>query len=149
MPNEQPYEQRFDELLASVGRASVDPSERLCALWPIEGSRFEAGGLLVVGRAVNGWGDEGDAWLAPAAALLRLEVEHLRPGLVLVFAGAWFDDFFEPLRLTTTKHRGLVLATARERARVWVVAEHPMTRPEDEMVREVVRAFERAKGEEA
>lgn len=54
------FEAAFDRLLAAIGRSERIEPHDLAMFWPMVGHAY-GGGLMVVGRAVNGWIDRIDA----------------------------------------------------------------------------------------
>jgi hypothetical protein len=48
------YHQAWKTLLADVARR-LDPRKQYCAVPSIRGSKYESGGIAIVGRAPNGW----------------------------------------------------------------------------------------------
>lgn len=50
------YRERYGHLLTRIAERCPDVRQRLCAFWPVRGRSYEPRGLMVVGRAVNGWG---------------------------------------------------------------------------------------------
>lgn len=78
---------------------------------------------------------------ASAALLLRLELESFAPQRVLALTGNWLLPFVGPLGLDLEPTSGLVEGVGYRGGSAWVVAKHPMTKPEDRYVREVRAAF--------
>jgi hypothetical protein len=53
------YERLFAELVqhhVREARKPRRPDRKWCAFWPAVGERYQVGGLMVIGRALNGWG---------------------------------------------------------------------------------------------
>jgi hypothetical protein len=121
---------------ASLDPASVDDPRwstriawsNLAKLAPWNGGN-PGGALLALQREIG-------------PALLAREVDELAPKRIVVFTGRWwFEPFATALSLDVTWHHGLVVGTATDGDRQWVIAEHPMTRPQAPMVAAVVSAF--------
>lgn len=51
------YGERYEDVLARLSRRCADLRRSLCAFWPVRGGAWRDRGLMVVGRAVNGWGE--------------------------------------------------------------------------------------------
>jgi hypothetical protein len=51
------YEKRYLEMLKAAVTATK-PEEVLTSFWPMRGDSYKKGGLMIVGRAVNGWRHE-------------------------------------------------------------------------------------------
>src|SRR5687768_16257939 len=50
------YQTQFETIIADVGREPHLPDEPMSTFWPMRGVEFHPGqGLMLVGRAVNGW----------------------------------------------------------------------------------------------
>jgi len=91
-----------------------------------------------------GWNPGADLQRAQrrsAIELLKLEVEEFAPRRVLALTGSWIDPFSNGLGLTLNPRPGLVQGVGWQGACAWVVAKHPMTKPEDRFVTEVLAAF--------
>jgi hypothetical protein len=91
-----------------------------------------------------GWNPGADLQRAQrnvAANLLRIEIEAFAPRRVLAMTGGWIDPFRAPLDLVLQPAPGLVEAVGSDGDRVWVVAKHPMAKPETQFVEEVRAAF--------
>jgi hypothetical protein len=92
-----------------------------------------------------GWNPGADLQRAQRSAatdLLALELEALAPRRVLALTGGWLNPFVNGLGIDLAHRDGLVEAIGRRSGVPWVVAKHPMTKPEDRFVREVLSAFE-------
>jgi hypothetical protein len=82
------------------------------------------------------------AQLPVAADMIHPEVTEFAPTRVLVLAGmSWFRPFAEVLRLAVEPRHGFVEAVGKDSARRWVIARHPMRKPEQPFVQEVLSAF--------
>lgn len=91
-----------------------------------------------------GWNPGADLQRAQrqsAIELLKLEIEEFAPRRVLALTGGWIDPFFDGLGLTISSRNGLVEGVGEQGDCAWVVAKHPMTKPEDRFVSEVLVAF--------
>ena len=91
-----------------------------------------------------GWNPGADLQRAQrrsAIELLNLEVERLAPRRVLALTGGWIGPFSDGLGLNLTARPGLVEAVGHRGDCPWVVAKHPMRKPEDRFVAEVLAAF--------
>ena len=78
---------------------------------------------------------------ASACELLSLELEVFAPRRVLALTGGWIAPFTDGLGLTLDARSGLVEGVGSSAGRAWVVAKHPMRKPEDRFVEEVLGAF--------
>jgi hypothetical protein len=81
-----------------------------------------------------------------AAQLLQGELAEYTPGRVLVLAGQdWFRPFAATLGVKLSETQGCqhVECAGTDGRRRWVIAPHPMTRPEEPLVEEILRVFER------
>ena len=77
-----------------------------------------------------------------ATRLLAREISELDPQRILVLAGRWwFEPFADRLGLDVEWRTGLVEGTAKIGRRRYVIAQHPMTKPEGRLVQEVLDAF--------
>ena len=83
------------------------------------------------------------AQFAACKRLLRMEVERLKPSIVLALTGwGWIEPFLGELGAEVKATGGsLVAAAGTIGDSRFVVAEHPQRKPEGEMVREVMRAL--------
>jgi hypothetical protein len=91
-----------------------------------------------------GWNPGADLQRAqrPAATeLLRRELTAYAPRRVLALTGSWIDPFAGGLGLTIATRGGLVEGLGERDGTAWVVAKHPMGKPEDRFVAEVTDAF--------
>jgi hypothetical protein len=91
-----------------------------------------------------GWNPGGDLQRAQrrsAIELLNLEIQELAPRRVLAMTGGWIGPFREGLGLNLTARSGLVEAVGMKGNCAWVVAKHPMVKPEGPFVSEVLAAF--------
>jgi hypothetical protein len=92
-----------------------------------------------------GWNPGADlqrAQRGSAIELLRLEVEEFAPRRILALTGAgWIDPFSGGLGLRLDARPGLIEGVGELGRCAWVVAKHPMTKPEDRFVSEVLAAF--------
>jgi hypothetical protein len=108
--------------------------------WP---SRLAWTNLYKVSPAA-GWNPGADLQRAQresAIRLLKIEIDTLVPRRVLAFTGNWIHSFAPGLGLRLEARDGLVEATGTSQAVPWVVAKHPMTKPEGRFVADVRRAF--------
>jgi hypothetical protein len=78
---------------------------------------------------------------ASAIELLTMEIEEFAPRRVLALTGSWIEPFVEGIGLSLTKREGLVEGVGHVSGRGWVVAKHPMGKPERAFVDEVLRAY--------
>lgn len=63
------YGEIFDELLEHLAKCSSGKKKKLTAFWPMIGERYVPGeGLMVIGRAVNGWEPIESNWWEPGEA---------------------------------------------------------------------------------
>jgi hypothetical protein len=91
-----------------------------------------------------GWGPGAALQLAQrrsAIELLNLEVEQFAPKRVLALTGVWIGPFLDGLGLNLTPRSGLVERVGKKGDCAWVVAKHPMAKPEDRFVSDVLAAF--------
>ncbi len=91
-----------------------------------------------------GWNPGGNlqrAQRATATQLLRIELETFAPRRVLALTGDWIRPFMAALGLDIELRTGLVEGVGHRGDCAWVVAKHPMTKPEDRFVGEVLAAF--------
>ena len=91
-----------------------------------------------------GWNPGADLQRAQRRAaneLLRREVEEFAPRRVLALTGGWIGPFTHELGLALRARPGLVEGVAERDGCAWVVAKHPMGKPEDGFVSEVSAAF--------
>ena len=91
-----------------------------------------------------GWNPGADLQRAQrrsAIELLNLEVEEFAPRRVLALTGGWIGPFSDGLGLNLTARSGLVEGVGKEGDCAWVVAKHPMMKPEDRFVSDVLAAF--------
>lgn len=91
-----------------------------------------------------GWNPGADlqrAQRGSAIELLNLEIKELAPRRVLALTGGWIGPFWDGLGLKLTTRSGLVEAVGMKGDCAWVVAKHPMVKPEGPLVREVLAAF--------
>ena len=91
-----------------------------------------------------GWNPGADLQRAQrqsAIELLKLEIEEFAPRRVLALTGGWIDPFSDGLGLSLHTRTGHVEAVGERGACAWVVAKHPMGKPEDQFVSEVLAAF--------
>ena len=108
--------------------------------WP---GRLVWTNLYKVSPAV-GWNPGADlqhAQRATATELLRLELEAFAPRRVLAMTGGWLAPFVDGLGLSLDARAGLIEHVGSCAGRAWVVAKHPMRKPEDRFVDEVLSAF--------
>ena len=93
----------------------------------------------------GGWNPAADLQVAQreaAIALLRMEIETLRPRRILALTGGnWFWPFREAVADELQWREGLVVGVAGRGSSAVVVARHPMKKPHDAFVREVRGAF--------
>jgi hypothetical protein len=76
-----------------------------------------------------------------AIELLKLEMAEFAPRRALALTGGWIDPFIGDLGLSLASRSGLVEGIDRRDGAAWVVAKHPMGKPEDRFVAEVQHAF--------
>lgn len=76
-----------------------------------------------------------------ATGLLRRELDEYAPSRVLALTGAWIDPFLDDLGAALDRREGLVERIGDRDGTAWVVAKHPMRKPEDRFVAEVSSAF--------
>jgi hypothetical protein len=91
-----------------------------------------------------GWNPGSDlqrAQRAGAVDLLRLEIDAFEPRRVLALTGGWIEPFATGLGLELQARAGLVERIGVVDGRAWVVAAHPMRKPENKLVDEVLDAF--------
>lgn len=109
--------------------------------WP---SRIAWTNLYKVSPAA-GWNPGADLQRAQrqaAGELLAEELRVLAPRRVLAMTGLnWLRPFVDVLGLHLNAREGLVDAVGLDSGRSWVVAKHPMTKPQDRFVSEVRQAF--------
>jgi hypothetical protein len=108
--------------------------------WP---SRLAWTNLYKVAPAA-GWNPGADLQRAQRRAaldLLTLEIEEFAPRRILALTGGWINPFIDGLGLGLIERNGLVEKAGHDGNVAWVVAKHPMTKPEDPFVGEVLAAF--------
>lgn len=109
--------------------------------WP---SRLAWTNLYKVSPAA-GWNPGADLQRAQrqaAGELLAEELRVLAPRRVLAMTGVnWIAPFIDPLGLELDTREGLVDGVGHDPMRPWVVAKHPMTKPENRFVSEARAAF--------
>ena len=91
-----------------------------------------------------GWNPGADLQRAQrqsALELLRLEIAEFAPRRILALTGGWIAPFTTDLGLELEPRSGLVEGTAQADGISWVVAKHPMGKPEGPFVAEVLAAF--------
>ena len=91
-----------------------------------------------------GWNPGGDLQRAqrPAAIeLLALEIEAFRPRRILALTGTWIDPFVADLGLSMEVRNGLVEGLGSAGGAAWVIAKHPIGKPEALFVSLVTQAF--------
>jgi hypothetical protein len=91
-----------------------------------------------------GWNPGADLQRAQrrsAIELLNREVEQFAPRRVLALTGGWIGPFSDGLGLHLTTRSGLVEGVGMKGDCAWVVAKHPMMKPEGPFVSEVLAAF--------
>lgn len=76
-----------------------------------------------------------------AIELLSLEIEQFAPRRVLAMTGGWIGPFSDGLGLQLDSRSGLVEGVGMRGDCAWVVAKHPMGKPEGPFVSEVLAAF--------
>ena len=92
-----------------------------------------------------GWNPGGDLQRAQrptAVELVNLELAEFAPRRVLALTGTWIAPFASALGLSLEARTGLVEGVGISGGRAWVVAKHPMGKPGDQFVREVLAAYE-------
>lgn len=109
-------------------------------IWP---SRLAWTNLYRVSPAAGGnpGADLQRAQRRAAVDLLKLEIDEFAPRRVLALTGGWINPFMDGLGLNLVGRNGLVEKTGHNGNVAWVVAKHPMTKPEDRFVHEVLAAF--------
>jgi hypothetical protein len=125
----------FWRVLRRISGGDAGPED-----WP---SRLVWTNLYKVSPAA-GWNPGGHlqrAQRAAASELLKLEVEAFAPRRVLALTGDWIAPFVNGLNLTLEARSGLVEGIGSDAGRAWVVSKHPMGKPEDRFVDEVLGAF--------
>lgn len=125
-------------LRALMFAAHEDPADR--SVWP---SFLTWTNLYKVSPAA-GWNPGADLQLAQRSVAIRLlqrEVYEYRPKRVLALTGSWIRPFEEDLGLELTWGSGLVEAIGHRSRTPWIVAKHPMGKPGDELVAEVLSGF--------
>jgi hypothetical protein len=91
-----------------------------------------------------GWNPGSDlqrAQCRSAIELLRREIEEFAPRRVLALTGSWIGPFVDGLGLNLAARTGLVEGIGRQADCAWVVAKHPMVKPEGPFVGKVLAAF--------
>ena len=91
-----------------------------------------------------GWNPGADLQRAQrsfAIDLLSREIEEFAPRRVLALTGGWIGPFWEGLGLNLDPRSGLVEAVGKRCDCAWVVAKHPMVKPEGPFVTDVLGAF--------
>src|SRR5450759_3343867 len=73
-----------------------------------------------------------------AIELLELELDEFAPRRVLALTGGWIGPFWDGLGLNLTARSGRVEAVGMKGDCAWVVAKHPMMKPEGPFVRGVL-----------
>jgi hypothetical protein len=109
--------------------------------WP---SRLVWTNLYKVSPAA-GWNPGADLQRAQRKSAMELvlrEIAEFKPRRVLALTGNWIAPFADGLGLAFTPRPGLVEGVARVDGRSWVIAKHPMRKPEGPFVNEVRSAFE-------
>lgn len=76
-----------------------------------------------------------------AIALLEQELEAFAPRRVLALTGNWITPMRELMGLRLEERHGLVEGVGERAGQAWVVAKHPMGKPEGPFVTEVLGAF--------
>jgi hypothetical protein len=93
----------------------------------------------------GGWNPGGDLQRAqrPSAIdLLNIELAEFAPRRVLALTGTWIAPFASGLGPSLEGRAGLVEGVGISGGQAWVVAKHPMGKPGDQFVREVLAAYE-------
>lgn len=109
--------------------------------WP---SRLTWTNLYKVSPAA-GWNPGADLQRAQrqsAIELLRREIAELRPRRILALTGNWIAPFADALGLGFQPGPGLVEGALEVDGCAWVIAKHPMRKPEGPFVAEVRSAFD-------
>jgi len=91
-----------------------------------------------------GWNPGADLQRAQRSAaieLLRRELDEYAPRRVLAMTGGWIQTFVAGLGLTMETRPGLVEGLGMRDGSAWVIAKHPMGKPEGRFVAEVSAAF--------
>jgi hypothetical protein len=78
---------------------------------------------------------------ALAIELLNIELGEYAPRRVLALTGSWIGSFEDGLGLSLEARTGLVEGVGMRGDAAWVVAKHPMGKPETRYVSEVRAAF--------
>jgi hypothetical protein len=73
----QTYETVFERTLEDVAMAATQLEVPLAPFWPLQGSAYD-GGLLVIGRSVNGWIESWTAQQLRDPSIRRAAVERMR-----------------------------------------------------------------------
>jgi hypothetical protein len=91
-----------------------------------------------------GWNPGADLQRAQhrsAIELLHCEIEEFAPMRVLALTGGWILPFSDGSGLNLDARTGLVEGVGMRGDCAWVVAKHPMVKPESQFVTEVLAAF--------
>lgn len=108
--------------------------------WP---SRLVWTNLYKVSPAA-GWNPGADLQRAQRKSvqeLVRREIAEFNPRRVLALTGPWIAPFADGLGLAFPSRPGLVEGAGNVDGRFWVIAKHPMRKPEGPFVNEVRSAF--------
>ena len=70
-----------------------------------------------------------------------MELDVFAPRRVLALTGSWIDPFRSELAIVLEALDGLVEGVGSDGTRPWVIAKHPMAKPETAFVQEVRAAF--------
>jgi hypothetical protein len=92
-----------------------------------------------------GWNPHADLQRAQrrsALELLKIEIAEFKPRRILAVTGNWIAPFADGLGLAFEPRPGLVEGVAEVDGCAWVIAKHPMRKPEGRFVNEVRGAFE-------
>jgi hypothetical protein len=76
-----------------------------------------------------------------ATDLLKIELNTFAPRRVLAMTGDWIRPFQDQLGLSIQGRSGLVDGAGYDAERAWVIAKHPMGKPENDFVASVRTAF--------
>ncbi len=92
----------------------------------------------------EGWNPGADlqrAQRGAASELLQVELSAFSPRRVLALTGGWIAPFADDLELVLDRRASLVESVGSCAGRAWVIAKHPMRKPEDAFVEDVRNAF--------
>lgn len=142
--NREGYNTNQSAFWRVVRRVSTpdDASDERRSIWPA----YTAWSNLYKAAPAEGWNPGGRfmaAQTSRGSALLEQELADLAPRRVLALTGrSWFEPFARSLGLGVDWRTGLVEGVAVKDGRPWVVAKHPMGKPEGRLVEDVLAAFD-------